>query len=43
MAIVSAGSKPRNISINQSNLNSKTYQFTNEEAPQDIRVQYNLS
>ena len=42
MAIVSAGSKPRNISINQSNLNSKTYQFTNEEVPQDIRVQYNL-
>ena len=43
MAIVCAGSKPRNISINQSNLNSKNIPVYNTNYPQDVRAQYNLS
>ena len=43
MAIVYAGSKPRNISINQSNLNScKNIPVYNTNYPQDVRAQYNL-
>ena len=43
MAIVCAGSKPKIISINQSNLNSKNIPVYNTNYPQDVRAQYNLS
>ena len=42
MAIVYAGSKPKIISINQSNLNSKNIPVYNAYHPQDVRAQYNL-
>ena len=42
MAIVYAGSKPKIISINQSNLNSKNIPVYNTNYPQDVRAQYNL-
>ena len=42
MAIVCAGSKPKIISINQSNLNSKNIPVYNTNYPQDVRAQYNL-